>query len=277
MITQSKGHLTRMKQSQPKLPKAKIVIRLSERDHRLIRAGLNWIVGNYRLSNRGARILTGRVERAWVRSFDPGSYDQDLMDGIIALRVTVVSLAPSGRLRVDTSFEIGACALAVRVVARRCRHGHTRFDMPQVDRASKRLLRRLEVVRKRAKRAEVRRSGLNSYQARAHEWQRFIRWIRVHIPDCGSTRLRRPARFGPPKMIVDKLVSWVRAELMECKQRLPNERELRRLVRLALRYIRRGRRGFSGRYFLEDKVFASAYLANFVTTRLENASSRRTS
>jgi hypothetical protein len=255
---------------------SKTVIRLSQPDRHLILAGLTWIISNYKSLN-GRMTTTSLLETTWARRFDPGVFNQELMDMIIGLRVIVMSLPPGDRLRVNTSVEIAACALAVRVAVKRHWHVRTLLVIPRVDSASRRLLRRLEAVRKRAKRAEVRQSGLNSYQARARDWQRFIRWIRVHTPDCGSIKPRSPARFGRPRLIVDKLVSWVRDELMDRKERLPNERELRRLVRLALRYTRRGRTQFGIRDLMEDKGFASVRLAAFVTVHMEKVSNRRTS
>jgi hypothetical protein len=261
-----------MKQSQPKLPKANIVIRLSVRDRQLILAGLSWIV--YKLLDSGMRAIRP-LQLIWAGSFDPGVFNQELADGMRALHRRVLALSPGGRLRVGSSFEIAACALAVRVYAKRQQRGRTVLVMPRVSEASKRILRRLEAARKRAKRAELRQLGLDSYRARAHNWRRFVRWIRVHIPDCGARITRSTTRRRYLRLIVDQLVSLVRTELRNRKQRLPGEAELRRLIRLALRYVRRGRRGFDVRDLTNDKLFASAYLATFITIRMEKAADRR--
>jgi hypothetical protein len=188
-----------------------IVIRVSERDRGLILAGLNWIVGNYKLSASGQQLMSP-LAMTWARGrFDPGVFNQELMNSMIALHATLLSRGSGGRLRVKTSYEIAACALAVRVYLKRRHRGRTDVVIPLINGASKRLLRRLEAARKRGWRAEVRQLGLSVYQARAHNWRRFIRWIRVHIPDCGPARTRPPARRGYLRLIVDKLVSWARA------------------------------------------------------------------
>jgi hypothetical protein len=62
---------------------------------------------------------------------------------------------------------------------------------------------------------------------------------------------------------------WTRAELLDRKKEVPSERELRRLICLALRYVRRGRTNFVIRDYIHDKNFASYRLATFVTIRLE--------
>ena len=56
---------------------------------------------------------------------------------------------------------------------------------------------------------------------------------------------------------------------MDRKKRIPTEAELRKMVRLAVRYIRRGRTGFVIRDLLNNRRFAAEHLANFVTARME--------
>jgi hypothetical protein len=69
--------------------------------------------------------------------------------------------------------------------------------------------------------------------------------------------------------MVDQLVTWTREELRDSKAHIPDDRELRRLVRLQLRYIRRGRTGFNIRDLMNDKGFAAIRLAAFVSARTE--------
>ena len=165
------------------------------------------------------------------------------MDSILALRARLSSSGAGGRLSIATSFEIAACALAVRIAVKCHRHGHVRLEIPRIEAAAKRLLRRLEAVRKRTKRAEIGRAGPHEYKRKSQEWRAFVRWLHVHIPNCSCFRRRRlPLRYSR-RATVDKLVAWAREELIDRKAEIPDERELRRLVRLALRYVRRGRTG----------------------------------
>ncbi len=245
----------------------KQVIRLADRDRQLILVGLNWIVANFRLRNQGHHAPSS-LERVWASRFEPGVFHQSSMDSILALRTALSSLGVGGRLRLETSFEIAACALAVRIALKRQRHGHVRLEIPGIDTASKRLLGRLETVRKRAKRTEVTREGLGNYQRKAREWKEFVRWLRVHIPNCNCRR-RQPTRGNHRRAMVDQLVTWTREELKGSKAQIPDDRELRRLVRLQLRYIRRGRTGFGIRDLMNDKGFAAIRLAAFVSVRTE--------
>ena len=243
------------------------VIRLVERDRQIISAGLSWIAANYRLRNEGQHAQAS-LERMRPDRFDIGVYQQAFMDGILALQTTLSSLSVPGRRRFDTSFEIAACAVAVRVALKRQRHGHIRLNIPRIDSVSKRLLRRLETARKRAKRAEIAREGLSGFQKKSRDWQEFVRWLRVHIPNCNCRR-RRPTRWNRRRGYIDQLVGWAREELIQRKAKLPDDRELRRLVNLQLRYSRRGRTGFGMRDLLKDKGVASIRLATFITVRME--------
>jgi hypothetical protein len=71
---------------------------------------------------------------------------------------------------------------------------------------------------------------------------------------------------------VQVLFEWAKAELIDRREKVPPDAELRKLVRLALRYVRRGRRDFGVRQLQNDRVFASAHLANFVSLRMEKQS-----
>jgi len=252
-------------------------IRLSARDRYLILMGLSWIGANYHFWRSKGRYPNSRHDLVWGLGFDQGVYDQELMDRTLALHAAITSLKAGGRLRVETSIEFSICALAVRVAVTRHRHGHQSLDIAQVDSASASLLRRLETVRKRTKRSEVRLLGIVSYQQSAHVWRDFAKWLRVHLLDCSCKQKRRlpPPRSSPPRSyryIVTQLALWARAELLDRKEEIPCERELRRLVSLALRYVRRGRTKFYVPDLLYDKVFASARLATFITIRMEKRS-----
>jgi len=199
------------------------------------------------------------------------------MAHVLALHSRVLSLTRGGRLYALSSSDVAFCALAVRVAVRRHRHGHTKLDVPRVSSTAKRLLRRLEAVRKCAKRAEIRWSGADRYRETAATSRKFIQWLRVHFLDCPCTRKgRTPATFQYRSILIDQLVQWTRAELMERKQKPPAEAVLRRLVRLALRYIRRGRTRTSVRDLSSDRLFAASYLATFVTIRMEKLAVRGT-
>lgn len=141
------------------IPSSTHRFRLSPRDSLLINIGFSWIAWNYQFWADNHVFINGRPDRRWLPHVDRGVFSRDLMDGIIALHTQIVSLKAGGRLRVSSSFDFAACALAVRVAITSHRHGHTNIKLASIDKLSKRLLRRLENARKRAKRAQIRRSG----------------------------------------------------------------------------------------------------------------------
>jgi len=245
------------------------VIRLSARDRYLILTGLSWIGANSRLNRTESQRPYIRPDILWTQGVDKGVYDQVLLDRVLALHATVVSLKAGGRLRVATSMEFSACALAVRVAVTRHRHGHQLLDIALIDGVSARLLRRLESARKRAKRAEVRRLGAGGYAEAAQAWRNFVTWLRIHLLDCRCKQKRRTPPVRYRRVLVTQFTEWARAELIDRKHKVPAEHELRRLVRLCLRYVRRGRSRFSFWDLTHDKITASAHFANFVILHYE--------
>ena len=133
----------------------------------------------------------------WAPNRDAGTYNQVLMDGILALQTTMASLGYAGRLRVGPH-PGAACILAVRIAVRRHTHGHTNtnLNIPRISASSKRLLRRLEAARKHLKRTEIGRSGLISYRETSRDWHRFVLWLRVHFLDCRCTEKRGIPHVG---------------------------------------------------------------------------------
>jgi hypothetical protein len=257
-----------MHQTKPtSLSSARPFIRLSQRDRSLILAGLDLIVGNYSLWKSGRRRFSS-VERVVNPRFDPGEYNQEFMELFPVVRKKLLPLKNYGRLRFGSSFEAAACELAVRFAITSHRHGHKRLDIPRLQPSSKRLLLRLEAVRKRAKRAEIRESSLKRYDENAHRWRKLVKWIRVHIPPCTCTP-RRPRPVGRSRTNIDTLLSWTTEELGSRQEPAPDPRELRKFVRLELSYTRRGRRHYSVADLLKDKIFSSARLATLFTIHLE--------
>lgn len=266
-----KGLLSKSKPHQ-----GKSFIRLSPPQIRLVKEGLSWIANNYQARIEG-RLSAGRsFAQIWKGNFDPGVYNQQFMDDVLAVHANVASLSASnGRLRFANSFQVAACALAVRVALKRHRHGHDPLDISGIKSVTKRLLGRLEAVRKRAKRADVSLHGMDVYRQKASDWQRFVVWLRTHVASCGCIppcRRKSPSRRSER---LDVFVEWAKEELRDREDQVPEDAELRTLVRQLLAYVRRHRTTYTERDLRDDKVFAASRFANFVTMRLEKRSTRR--
>lgn len=262
--------------SRSNLGDVSVFIRLSPPQIQLIRAGVNWIANNYQARIKG-RLSAGRsFAQVWKGNFDPGVYNQQFMDDVLAVHANVASLSASnGRLRFANSFQVAACALAVRVALKRHRHGHDPLDIRGIKVAAKRVLTRLEAVRKQAKRADVSLYGMDVYRQKASDWQRFVVWLRTHVASCGCIpRFRRKSPSRRSERL-DVFVEWAKEELQDRKDQVPDDAELRKLVRQLLAYVRRHRTTYTERDLRDDKVFAASRFANFVTMRLEKGSTRR--
>ena len=154
-------------------PTFKLFLRASDRDRSLMLAGINPMVSNYQL--RKSSKQSASLALVFSQRFDPGVYGQYMMDDLLTVRERLMILKNYGRLRFDNTFQIAGCALAVRIATRNHRHGHRLPQILRIDTDGKRLLNRLEVLRKRTKRAELRKIRAVACQEKAHEWRALRR------------------------------------------------------------------------------------------------------
>lgn len=133
---------------------------------------------------------------------------------------------------------------------------------------------RLEAVRKRLKRALVGIEGSEHYRELAGQWQSHLRWLRVHFCHCRCST-RWPAgsgRYYRRQLAI--LIHQARIGLSGQRTRVPDQ-EVRRLVRLAVRSVRRDRTSFSFRDLIDDPELARSYLTNFVLSRFHRGRGRK--
>ncbi len=250
------------------------MLRVSAADRELILAGLGYIAMNREHEMATGTLPNARLGFGLSGAFSPGKFDTELMKKVLAIYVHAAR-SKSTRLYLHSSIEIAACALGVRVAVKGHADGVQVLSVPRIKTASKRLLQRLENLRKCAKRSEVRDFDAESYKEVTGRWREFVQWLRVHYLEFDHTRLRRSRRLAHPpaaRMIFDELAAVAQAELIARKERVPARKMLRSYVSMALRYVRRGRTGFDVRRLLHDKVLAGAHLANFISIREEKAS-----
>jgi hypothetical protein len=76
-------------------------------------------------------------------------------------------------------------------------------------------------------------------------------------------------------VLITQFTQWARAELIDRKHKLPDDRELRRLIRLALSYVRRFRTRHTVLRLSGNKRIASEHFANFVILHDEKAERKR--
>jgi hypothetical protein len=241
-------------------------LRLSASEAGIVRNGLRYIASNYHVLTAGYS-PSGYVP--WYHQpqpFDPGEFNRSLMTGIVHLHAILNGLFETGgRVRLD-AFTAAAAILAVRVALRKIPPAGVQGVSNDAKKYAKQLLSKLEKYRKRAKRAFIARSGCPAYAEAATRWKRFLRWVRVTLLGTG----RWPKCAHRRRVFQLMLKEWMeiaRSGLQSYGRPVPPNPELKRLIRLALAYCRRGRTGFRPQDILRNHDLGESYLADFIRDR----------
>jgi hypothetical protein len=175
--------------------------------------------------------------------------------------------AKSRRIRLHLNFlQLSACILAVRIGKDYDRVRLKRKISIERQQGMRRVISSLERELKRARRAYAAEMGEDMYKHMRTVWLQQLRWIRMNLvyfrPIRVKTQRRKVAR-----MIIDYGYERARAGLFARDLVPPEERDLRRLVRLAVRYIRRGRIRLFIQNLMTNPTFAAEFFANFIEER----------
>jgi hypothetical protein len=217
------------------------------------------------------------------RGFDRGLYNQSFMDKTLALREALKNKSQSDRwVKMDT-FELRAAIFAIRArieYERLLRRQQTLKNLPvkprlhindksfaQLKVKSRRVIHSLERNMKRANRALIAEIGEEEFSALRIAWKAHLRWMRLHIAYFKPWRKPIPGLRRRQQQDLDELMQMAKHGLCDAGFRPPEEKELRRIIRLYARYARSGRQGHWTIPFLLDKrnEFNRTYhLAHFV-------------
>jgi|SRR5437868_6253454 len=250
-----------------------IPVRITKAQARLVSAGLKRIVAAYaQYQHRGSSehaffyfqhelTFNGKVMNKL------GLFDRDHMTDILNLSIITTAKRSQHVIRV-TYFQLAAAILAVRINEDFRRHKEMRKATATEARLIKSTINSLERELKRARRIYVSTNGEFGLHRRRHMWRLHIKWIRTHLtyyqPQPLKNQLRRVRR-----RIIEDIEAIAREGLATEGYETPAPNELRRLVRLALRYTRRGRNGWSVPSLRNrhHRWAATGYLAEFITER----------
>lgn len=227
----------------------------------LIESGLKrLIIGLAELKQRGYSTVATVDLVSGLGPKGRGRYSQPLAERIFALWAKLSSKHQSppvtrSRLRLDW-VELSICALSGRIA-------------PCDRSSSNRLQQHLEKYRRRAVRRDIRLQGRPQHEEKAIEWREFVRYLRVHIVRKPFITTRR-AVVRMQRLYISAGMERARKEILSRGQVVPPEPELRRLVRLAIRYSRRGRIGLSVPKLVDTETGAF-YLATFILARSNKA------
>lgn len=169
------------------------------------------------------------------------------------------------RVRLDYR-EVSACMFAVRHTATQVNHGHLGTWLQNQSQRSQSLLDKLERHRRRARRLFEKRFGAEAYRLERNAWVDVLLWLVQHYLACpcqrhkGWPNLRRWYRT-----VLDRATALAAEGLLLHKCYPPPTKQLRRMVRHALRSIRRGRAKIIGiRSLLENPDEGADFLAGFL-------------
>jgi hypothetical protein len=195
-----------------------------------------------------------------------GSNDPEYMKLVLNLweRIRLLQKA-GGRIYGLDAFGLAACIFAVRITMRKIRHGHHEAWSPRLTTAADHLITRLEHERKRLKRAMIAEQGEAVYQAKAQRWTSFHRYLHYHYVYCSCSY--RPQRniFRARRLRIDQFVRWTQEALIARGEAVPSN--LRALVSLFLRYVRRGRATCDFRRLHNDPTYAKHFFSAYVLHR----------
>ncbi len=223
------------------------------------------------------RIREGQSPRAEMpivfdRSLPQGTYDPVLAKGILSLWSTIYpAFGAKRRVRITLDFiQLSVCALAVRSNARRLRHGHITLPGTRRSLVQKRLLDLLEKSRKRAERAAQEELGPEVVAKLQRRWHGFARWLSFYATSCRCGKALLPGVWYLwRRFVLDNAAEVARKELRAIGVEPPEPKEFRRLIRLAVRSVRRGRAGWGVRTLI-TKPQGGSYLLRFILKRTKN-------
>ncbi len=249
----------------------KHTLRLTRRDTQLIHFGVRRLVGAYIVWRDHQQTPNAPPDITSRRpAFDRGEFEESFMPGVLEIWPRIQEkYYTGGRFRVDV-WQTSAFALAARVAGTWVRHGHQLHWFRRFWSALKHLLKKLEVHRKRLKRALLKDSGPEKYREQARRWERHVRWMRLHLLGCPCTRkLSQRGIYQLHMNVLKRCLEIATRELQSQAVTMPPEKDIRRLLRLALHYTRRGRTPFSIPQLLNHPQRSGPWLASFILTRVK--------
>jgi hypothetical protein len=128
----------------------------------------------------------------------------------------------------------------------------------------RRVLNKLERIRRQAKRAFLRDRGWDAFGAERQRWQAWLRFVRSDLLSAMGKRPLFGSRRAIRKALLEECLETFRAELPAAGIEVPPERELRDLVKRALRSGRRYIRYYGRQTVRENPDLLQERLWNFV-------------
>lgn len=233
------------------MTKAATLVQLSPAEARLIRTGLLQIsieFANWEMNGVTHHTHPKAQFREW--GFDRGAFDSENMTSVRSALSMLARANKRSNVLEMNAIELAACILGARVTQTAVRHGHIEPWRRDHMAATDKLLRKLETLRKRAKRRYMAVHGRPAFADVSRRWQRFVQWVRVHLLYCTCNRPAVPS-LGRIRRL--RVAEQVRDYKQRLRKKLPLHgyvvpppAELEKLIkqarRRAWRWMRRRRK-----------------------------------
>lgn len=267
-------------------------MRLTETQISVIWPGLNHIVCACLTREVAGQALTSYPFeiQPLPPGFDSGTFRPSMMDRIKRLWTKLRPKAKTnrgGRIQMD-AFELRAAILSARnslKIQRVKAHDSRTLDartkrqigidiqaICKLEEMTQRVIRSMERYTKKANRRFLAQASQKEFKALSMEWQSHLRWIRFHLTYFKPFRALGPSHKNMQRKTIDQLVKMARQAITDQGFEPPDLGEIRRVIRLFVRYSRRGRLSPKHhQYMLRNSKSSSARseLFQFLKPRLE--------
>ena len=269
---------------------AVVRLRLSASQMSVIGPGLDTIVKSYHSRRNGKDPLFSYPFRLFPPppGFNRGAFDAYMMEQIVDLWKRLRPLKRVGGRTHMNAFEVRAAILAARVNSDWWRY-KTKVDQKRrprarelmsvekaaLDELQKKALRTIRSLERHMKRANYRLLALTKqadYAAQMKTWKAHVRWIRLRLVYFRPLGSKVEGKKTFYQAVLNDLVEIAKEGILAQGYELPEERELRRVMRLYARSSRRGREmayPIAVVLRLGKHSMARSYLAEFVLNRLD--------
>jgi len=245
----------------------KLRVRISVAEGLLLLPGLDTIVKSHAGATLGSTLHCYPFDRIDpVRAaaiYRYRTYDDGMAARVITLRRKLLEHSQSRKFRLD-AFDLAVAAFALRQW-----NDHKPSDATAVSSAAvKRLQKKIERYRRRAKRWAMKKCDEGSYQETAERWRRYVAWMQYHLLYFKLPSIWRPRRARFWKEQRQLLALAITAALRERFLEISSDAEMTRIVTILSRSLRRGRHLRSLREVLKNPQAHTDFLVAFVQKRL---------
>lgn len=231
---------------------------LTPRQIRLMWPGLHLVTANFIIFQKKSISFHTPLDFAgMLHNSDQGEWSQELMDRMLAFGREIEKKSESGgyvRMDfLDLRVAIFAARTSIRVLRQRAwswrkwdKASKAKFSLDQASIAdlkskTKVLIRTLELHLKRATRLFLRAHSRAEFERKAHEWARFLRWVKYHLTFFAKEPARQPGLRKYYQTMIDHICGIAGGVLLNDGYEQPDARALRRAVRTYVHYARRER------------------------------------